>query len=112
MRKYGNTSVYTYCTDLFDYLPIGAIIDQQTLCLHGGLSPDIKTIDQLRTIQRKQEIPLEGPLADIMWSDPSDEIKVFERNSRGAGWLFGEFVVKIFCQINGLSELVRAHQLV
>ena len=57
-------------TDLFDYLPISAIIDNSIFCCHGGLSPTILTIDQLRTINRQQEIPHKGSMADILWSDP------------------------------------------
>lgn len=52
MRKYGNLNTWRYFTDLFDYLPIGAIVDGEVLCIHGGLSPSIKTIDQMRTIER------------------------------------------------------------
>ena len=52
-KKYGNTNPWKYCTDVFDYLPLGAIIDGHLFCVHGGLSPEIKTIDQIRTIDRK-----------------------------------------------------------
>ena len=60
--------------DLFDHLPLAAIVEGKILCIHGGLSPDIKTIDQIRTIDRKQEIPHQGAYSDLMWSDP-DNIK-------------------------------------
>lgn len=59
-QKYGNASVWKACCQVFDYLPLGALIDGQVLCVHGGLSPDIRTIDQIRTIARAQEIPHEG----------------------------------------------------
>jgi len=72
VRKYGNANPWKYCTDVFDHLPCGAIVDGRVFCIHGGLSPDIKTIDQIRTIDRKQEIPHEGPFCDLMWSDPDD----------------------------------------
>ncbi len=58
------------------------------MCIHGGLSPDLKTIDQIRTIDRRMEIPHEGPFCDLMWSDP-DDIATWSQNQRGAGWLFG-----------------------
>lgn len=48
------------------------IIDGKILCVHGGLSPDVRTLDQIRTIPRNQEIPHEGPFCDLMWSDPED----------------------------------------
>mmetsp|Transcript_98310 Transcript_98310/g.136535 ORF Transcript_98310/g.136535 Transcript_98310/m.136535 type:complete len:111 (+) Transcript_98310:288-620(+) len=71
-RKYGNSNPWKLYTDLFDCLPIGALVDGEVLCVHGGLSPEIKTIDQIRTIDRKLEIPMDGPYADLMWSDPDD----------------------------------------
>ena len=53
LKKYGNCNSWKYFVDLFDYLPIGAIINEKILCIHGGLSPNLKTIDQMRTIERK-----------------------------------------------------------
>jgi hypothetical protein len=48
------------------------VVDSKILCVHGGLSPDVRTLDQIRTISRAQEIPQNGPLCDLMWSDPED----------------------------------------
>lgn len=108
VRKYGNANPWKYCTDVFDYLPLGAIVDGKTLCVHGGLSPELRTIDQIRTIDRKNEIPHEGPFCDLMWSDPED-VDTWALNSRGAGWLFGGKVTKDFNYINGLELIARAH---
>lgn len=47
-RKYGNANPWRYCTDVFDYLTLSAIIDGRVLCVHGGLSPDLRTLDQAR----------------------------------------------------------------
>ncbi len=58
--------------DVFDYLPLGALIDNKILAIHGGLSPEIRTIEQIRAIQRNQEIPIEGAFCDLMWSDPDN----------------------------------------
>lgn len=81
------------------------------LCVHGGLSPDIKTLDQIRTLDRRQEIPHEGSFCDLMWSDPED-IETWAVSPRGAGWLFGAKVTAEFNQINRLDLICRAHQLV
>lgn len=108
MRKYGNLNAWKYYTDVFDYLAIAALIEGKVLCIHGGLSPDIKTIDQIRVIDRKVEIPHEGPFCDLMWSDP-EEIETWALNSRGAGWLFGSKVTKQFNELNGLDLICRAH---
>lgn len=61
MNKYGNPSVWRACCNVFDSLNLAAIIDSSILCVHGGLSPDIRTLDQVRTISRAQEVPHEGP---------------------------------------------------
>ena len=87
-RKYGNANAWRWCTDVFDYLTLSAVIDGKVLCVHGGLSPDIRTLDQVRTIDRLCEIPHEGPFCDMMWSDPED-LETWAVSPRGAGWLFG-----------------------
>ena len=72
----------------------------------------IKTIDQIRIIDRKVDnIPNTGPLSGLMWSDPDDYVEDWAQSPRGAGWLFGENATKEFCKINNLSTIVRAHQL-
>ena len=86
LRKYGSVTVWRYCTEIFDYLSLSAIIDgrvssssptcshrPQIFCVHGGLSPSIQTLDQIRVIDRKQEVPHDGPMCDLLWSDPEDE---------------------------------------
>jgi serine/threonine-protein phosphatase 2A catalytic subunit len=67
LRKYGNANVWKYFTDLFDYLPLTALIDNQIFCLHGGLSPSIDTLDNIRALDRIQEVPHEGPMCDLLW---------------------------------------------
>lgn len=70
MRKYGSPAVWRYCTEIFDYLSLSAIIDGRIFCVHGGLSPSIQYLDQIRSIDRKQEVPHDGPMCDLLWSDP------------------------------------------
>jgi serine/threonine-protein phosphatase 4 catalytic subunit len=112
MRKYGSINVWRYCTEIFDYLPISAIIDEKIFCIHGGLSPTIDTIDEIRNIDRKQEVPHDGAMCDLLWSDPDQDQKGFGISPRGAGYLFGEDVVKTFEEINKIDLIARAHQLV
>lgn len=86
--------------------PTGAI-----LCVHGGLSPLVDSVDKIRLIDRKQEVPHEGAMCDLLWSDP-DEIDGWGLSPRGAGFLFGADIVKVFNHRNDLSLIARAHQLV
>jgi len=110
-QKYGNANAWKYCTQVFDLMTVAALIDGKVLCVHGGLSPDIRTLDQIRTINRNQEIPHEGDFCDLMWSDPED-IETWQVSPRGAGWLFGSRVTNEFVNINNLELIARAHQLV
>uniref|UniRef100_A0A0E0ABA2 protein-serine/threonine phosphatase n=1 Tax=Oryza glumipatula TaxID=40148 RepID=A0A0E0ABA2_9ORYZ len=55
LRKYGNANVWKYFTDLFDYLPLTALVENQVFCLHGGLSPSLDTLDNIRALDRIQE---------------------------------------------------------
>ena len=111
LRKYGSVNVWRYCTEIMDFLPLAAIVDEQVFCVHGGLSPNIDTLDQIKTIDRKQEVPHEGPMCDLMWSDP-EEIEGWGVSPRGAGFIFGQDRVERFNQTNGTKLIARAHQLV
>ncbi|KAK4042033.1 Metallo-dependent phosphatase-like protein [Parachaetomium inaequale] len=110
-QKYGNASVWKACCQVFDFLVLAAIVDGTVLCVHGGLSPEIRTIDQIRVVARAQEIPHEGAFCDLVWSDPED-IETWAISPRGAGWLFGHKVATEFNHVNGLKTIARAHQLV
>lgn len=72
VRKYGNGNVWKMFTDLFDYFPLTAVIEDNVFCLHGGLSPSIDTLDHIRALDRVQEVPHEGAMCDLLWSDPDD----------------------------------------
>ncbi|OQR79626.1 serine/threonine-protein phosphatase 6 catalytic subunit-like [Tropilaelaps mercedesae] len=110
-QKYGNANAWKYCCKVFDLLTLAAIIDGEIFCVHGGLSPEIKALDQIRTIQRNQEIPHKGAFCDLVWSDP-DEVDTWSCSPRGAGWLFGARATHEFMGYNALSLICRAHQLV
>ncbi|KAL0481537.1 serine/threonine-protein phosphatase 6 catalytic subunit [Acrasis kona] len=111
-RKYGNSSPWKYCCEVFDCFNIAAIIDEKVLCVHGGLSPYVSTLDQIRTIDRKMEIPNEGVFCDLLWSDPDDVVDTFMKSNRGAGYIFGPRAVRDFNHNNSLDLVCRAHQLV
>lgn len=112
LRKYGSVNVWRYCTNIFDYLALAAIIDNKIFCVHGGLSPSIHTLDEIRSIDRKQEVPHDGAMCDLMWSDPDDQNSGWSVSPRGAGYNFGGDIVEKFNRENKIDLICRAHQLV
>ena len=98
-------------TDLFDHLPLAAMVDERLFCPHGGLSPSLDTVDQILALDRAHEVPHEGPICDLMWSDPDDRLG-WGISPRGAGYTFGHDISEKFNRENGCDFIVRAHQLV
>eukprot|EP00835_Amoeboradix_gromovi_P007031 NODE_1006_length_2292_cov_0.248518.p1 type:complete len:267 gc:universal NODE_1006_length_2292_cov_0.248518:1325-525(-) len=112
--KYPNSNIWAAFMDAFDCLPLGAEIigeSKRMFVVHGGLSPLFQELDQLRLIDRFMEIPSDGIMADIMWSDPSADAEGFSLSPRGAGYLFGKHIVERFTEINNIDHIARAHQM-
>ena len=123
--KYGNVNAYHYFIDLFDYLPLAALVEGKIFCVHGGLSPFISVVDQIRFINRKMEIPdvfcadgimdtCKSPdaFSDLMYGGPEDSIETWEGNLRCPGFLFGWKVANKFNHINGLELICCASWLI
>lgn len=119
-----NVNCYVYTEKLykafmrtFSYLPFCAIINNTSICIHGGLSPVLKKIDKIQTIQR----PIDNfddnqLLSDILWGDPSQKSteisQLFHENPRGRGKLFTGMAIVDFLKINNFKRLIRAHECV
>lgn len=112
MKKYGNENVWRIFTEVFQYLPLAATIKGEFFCLHGGLSPTAQRIDQIKHINRVQEIPQEGIMCDLMWSDPEEGRLGFGKSPRQVGYIWGVDETEKFCHTNNLRMICRAHQLV
>ena len=110
-RRY-NVRLWRSFTDLFNWLPVAAIIDEKILCMHGGLSPDLKTIQSIQEISRPTDIPDTGLLCDLLWSDPDKDVLEYDENDRGVSVIFGEKIVQDFNKKNDLDLIIRAHQVV
>ena len=98
--------------DLFNWLPFAAIIDETILCVHGGLSPELKNLNNIRDIPRPTEIPDTGLLCDLLNSNPDKDVDEYDENDKGISVLFGEKIVQDFNKKNDLSLIVRGNQMV
>jgi serine/threonine-protein phosphatase PP1 catalytic subunit len=110
-RRY-NVKLWKSFVDLFNCLPIAASIDDKILMVHGGLSPELKSVDQLQKIKRPTDVPDDGLLCDILWSDPDENAAGWGTNDRGVSVTFNEAILKKFLEKNDLDLLCRAHQVV
>ncbi|KAL8155540.1 serine/threonine-protein phosphatase PP1 isozyme 9 [Apium graveolens] len=107
-----NIRLWKIFTDCFNCLPIAAVIDEKIICMHGGLSPELETLDQINDIQRPSEIPDNGLLCDLLWSDPDPNVEGWGDSDRGVSFTFGADVVAEFLEKNDLDLICRAHQVV
>ncbi|KAF8106340.1 hypothetical protein N665_0143s0011 [Sinapis alba] len=110
-RRY-NVRLWKSFTDCFNCLPVAALIDDKILCMHGGLSPDLKSLDDIRRIPRPVDVPDQGVLCDLLWADPDKEIQGWGENDRGVSYTFGPDKVAEFLQTHDLDLVCRAHQVV
>ena len=109
-------ALYNSFINSFSYMPICAIVNKTTFCVHGGLSPKLNDINDLniqikRPIHQFKESPL---LGDILWSDPQEDLNLLfgENSKRGQGFSFNGEAVNIFLKKNSLSRIIRSHQYV
>ncbi|KAL3463522.1 Metallo-dependent phosphatase-like protein [Aspergillus heterothallicus] len=94
----------------FNCLPIAAVVSGRIFCVHGGLSPSLSSLDDLRTITRPTDVPDEGLLCDLLWSDPLDIEEQWVDNERGISYCFNQEVVQEFLTGTGLDMICRSHQ--
>ncbi|KAJ8557640.1 hypothetical protein K7X08_003265 [Anisodus acutangulus] len=107
-----NVKLWKSFTDCFNCLPVAALIDEKILCMHGGLSPDLSSLDQIRNLPRPTAIPDTGLLCDLLWSDPGKDVKGWGMNDRGVSYTFGPDKVSEFLSKHDLDLVCRAHQVV
>ena len=98
--------------DVFNCLPIAAIIDDKIFCIHGGISPHLDSLDDIKNLQRPLEVPEEGLLCDLLWSDPNNEVDTWDDNDRGTSVCFGALPVEKFLEKFNFDLICRAHQAV
>ena len=112
-KKRYSVKLWKIFTDCFNCLPVAALLDDRILCMHGGLSSELENIEQIKNILRPSDVPEQGLLCDLLWSDPEDNPDGgFGQNDRGVSITFGAKVVEDFLKKNDLDLICRAHQVV
>eukprot|EP00392_Amoebophrya_sp_AT5.2_P000353 g353.t1 len=100
-RRY-SVRLWKCFVDSFNMLPVAAVVNDKIICMHGGLSPELQHLDDIRAISRPTAVPSEGLLCDLLWSDPDDEVLGWAANDRGISHVFGADVVdEILMRLNG-----------
>jgi serine/threonine-protein phosphatase PP1 catalytic subunit len=107
-RRY-NIKMWRSFTDCFNVLPVSAIVDDKIMCMHGGLSPELNQIEQLRRIIRPTDVPDTGLICDLLWSDPDKEVRGWGENERGVSFTFGPEIISAFLKKHDLDLICRAH---
>lgn len=106
-----NAKIWNLFNDVFDFLPISALIDNRILCIHGGISPKLKELKQLSNIIRPLQNTDFGFVGDLLWSDPCTSCNDFTESNRGNGVFFGQNSLQKILDKFDLDLLVRSHQL-
>uniref|UniRef100_A0A0M3I5A8 Serine/threonine-protein phosphatase n=1 Tax=Ascaris lumbricoides TaxID=6252 RepID=A0A0M3I5A8_ASCLU len=111
-RRYQSVRLWQAFQEVFNTMPFTGLIAGKILCMHGGLSPQLKSIDQLRQITRPIDPPNPSLHIDLVWSDPDGSVKGWQPNNRGLSYTFGVDVVNDMCQKLDIDLIARAHQVV
>jgi len=116
MRKFGSSEVWEMSAKAFDALSLAAVVGKGStearFAVHAGLSPSCDTLDQISQLNRLCEVPHEGPMCDLLWSDPEDIAGGWGISPRGAGYIFGSDIAQRFNHQNNIKQICRSHQLV
>nr|CAG8459019.1 4326_t:CDS:10 [Entrophospora candida] len=111
-KRRSNIKTWKTFVDVFNCLPIAAVVANKIFCVHGGLSPDLSSMDEIRSIRRPTEIPDYGLLNDLLWSDPSETAIDWEDNERGVSYCFGKAIIHDFLNRHDFDLVCRAHMVV
>lgn len=109
-RRY-SVCLWKQFSDTFNCMPVAALVERRILCMHGGLSPELKSLDQIRRILRPTDVPDSGLICDLLWADPG-HTPGWGENDRGVSYTFGEDILQSALNAFDLDLVCRAHQVV
>ncbi|CDK25464.1 unnamed protein product [Kuraishia capsulata CBS 1993] len=111
-KRRTNLKTWKIFIDTFNTLPITAVVASKIFCVHGGLSPVLNSMDEIRRIKRPTDVPDYGLLNDLLWSDPADTSNEWEDNERGVSYCFNRVAINKFLNKFHFDLVVRAHMVV
>ncbi|VDN06089.1 unnamed protein product [Thelazia callipaeda] len=107
-----NVGLWWDFQSFFNRMPVAGLISKRVLCMHGGLSPHLTNLDQIRQIRRPCEPLDRGLLIDLVWSDPTNKGDGWFYSPRGLSYSFGKGVLLAACKLLKIDLVIRAHQVV
>lgn len=108
-----DVSVYDAFNEVFAWLPLAGLVGEKIFCCHGGISRSIDSLSDIRAFHRPiYDVPPVGPLCDLMWADPDEDVTYFQANPRGCSQLFGVAALTVFLEKLNIDLVVRAHQVI
>jgi len=110
-RRY-NIKLWKHFNDVFNSLPLCGVVDDRIICMHGGLSPELTSMEDINNILRPIDVPDSGVVCDLLWADPEPGLGGWAESDRGVSYTFGEDVVAAFLAQHGMDLVCRAHQVV
>lgn len=109
-RRACTYEMYVSIVEQFEHLPICAIMNETTFCVHGGISKSINSIDDIYNIPKGGRDPFEGIVSDLLWSDPTEEVLDYQSSPRRCGMIFGYDALTEFLSKTGLKQVIRSHE--
>ncbi|XP_078445099.1 serine/threonine-protein phosphatase PP1-like [Wolffia australiana] len=107
-----NVRLWKTFIDCFNCMPVAALVNGRIFCMHGGISPDLKNLDQIGEVQRPSEVPDYGLVCDLLWADPCRDVSRWAPGDRGVSVSFGVDVLVEFMEKMDLDLICRGHQVV
>ncbi|KAJ9572228.1 Serine-threonine protein phosphatase N-terminal domain [Nakaseomyces glabratus] len=107
-----NIKTWKTFIDTFNTLPLAAIVTGKIFCVHGGLSPVLNSMDEIRHVSRPTDVPDFGLINDLLWSDPTDSPNEWEDNERGVSYCYNKVAINKFLNKFGFDLVCRAHMVV
>ena len=107
-----NVKIWKIFIDTFNTLPLAAIVAGKIFCVHGGLSPVLNSMDEIRHVSRPTDVPDFGLINDLLWSDPTDSPNEWEDNERGVSYCYNKVAINKFLNRFGFDLVCRAHMVV